>query len=108
MPHDLHPVSTAALASIPGADLSLKMSTSDKNVREQKFESKEPLVFAIAYDVVRLKRSFHKSVPGYFRDDVVLGPAKQAKSKHLTMVPDDEGVIEEEDENEDALGEERY
>jgi hypothetical protein len=100
------PVSIAVLASIPGADLSLQISNSDKNVREQKFESKEPLVFAVAYDVVRLKRSFDKSVPGYFRDDVVLGPAKHAKSKHLTMVPDDEEIIEEEDENEDAAGEE--
>ena len=95
------PLSTIALGPIPGPDLNVKLSASDKNVRGQKFSSKEPLIFAVAYDVVKVKRSFDKSVPGYFRDDVVLGPAKYAKAKHLAMGRDEDEVIEEEEDSED-------
>ena len=96
------PLSSVTATPIPGP---LHMSTSDNNVHKQRFSSKEPLIFAVAYDVVKLKR---KTVPFYFRDDVVLGPAKYAKAKHLTMRPDEDEIIEEEEEedlDEDAVRE---
>jgi hypothetical protein len=92
------PLSSFTATPIPGLDLSMKLSTLDNNVHEQKFSSKEPLIFAVAYDVVKLKRM---AVPGYFRDDVVLGPAKYAKAKHLTMSPDEDEIIEEEEDLDD-------
>jgi hypothetical protein len=93
------PLSSVTATPIPGPDLSMKLSTSDNNSHEQKFSFKGPLIFAVAYDVVKLKRTFDKAVPGYFRDDVVLGPAKYAKAKHLTMRPDEDEMIEEEEED---------
>jgi len=59
------------------------------------------LIFAVAYDFVKVKRAFGKSVPRYFRDDVVLGPAKYAKAKHLAMGRDEDDLIEEEEDSED-------
>ena len=94
------PLSAAVAVPIPGVDLGVKVSTSDNNVRGQKFESKEPLVFAVAYDVVILKRSFDKAVPGYFKDEVVQGPAKHANPKYLMMREDDETIYDEEDTDE--------
>jgi hypothetical protein len=101
------PLSAIAVVPIPGTDVGLKLSTSDNQVREQKFSSKESLVFAVAYDVVKWKKRFNKSVAGYFRDDVVLGPAKYAKAKYLAMAGDEEEIIEEEDENEDVGAEDK-
>jgi len=96
------PLTSIATGPISRLDLGVKMSSSDNHVREQKFESKEPLVFAVAYDVVKMKRTFNKTVPGYFKDKVVLGPARYANRKYLTLGPDDEEIIEEEDPDEDS------
>jgi len=101
------PLSAIAVVPIPGTGVGLKLSTSDNQVREQKFSSEESLVFAVAYDVVKWKKRFNKFVAGYFRD-VVLGPAKYAKAKDLAMAGDEKEIIEEEeDENEDVGAEDK-
>jgi hypothetical protein len=96
------PLPAVPAGPVPGPDLSMKLSSSDNNIREQRFSSKEPLIFAVAYDVVKLKKIFDPTVPGYFRDDVVLGPAKYAKAKHLVMGGGEDEIIEEEDSGEDG------
>jgi hypothetical protein len=97
------PVTAAVTAPMPGVDLGVKLSTSDNNLTEQKFESKEPLIFAVAYDVVILKKRFDKATPGYFKDEVVLGPAKHANPKYLTLRPDGGIIYDEEAMDEDGM-----
>lgn len=97
------PVSAAISMPIPGADLGVKASTSKSNVKEQKFESKEPLIFAVAYDVVMLKKSFDKTVPGYFKDKIVLGPARRANPKNLMLAGEDDEDTDEEGALEDDI-----
>jgi hypothetical protein len=100
------PLSAVAMVPVPGIDPSVELSGAKHNTRGQSFSSDEGLIFAVAYDVIKLKKTFDKTAPGYFRDDLTFGPAKYAKARYLAMGEDDDEIIEEEEgEDEGATSE---
>jgi hypothetical protein len=98
------PPSAVAMVPVPGINPSVQLSGGEHNTRGQSFSSEDSLIFAVAYDVIKLKKTFDKTAPGYFRDDLKFGPAKYAKARHLAMEGDDEEIIEEEEEEEEEKG----
>jgi len=85
------------MVPVPGIDPGVELSGAKHNTRGQSFSSDEALIFAVAYDVIKLRKTFDKTAPGYFRDDLTFGPAKYAKARYLAMGGDDDEIIEEEE-----------
>lgn len=84
-------------------DPGIAPSYTQSNAQEHAFAAPQTEIFAVAYDVVKLNRSFDKTAPNYVRSEPALGPAKRVKPHHLAMGGDsDEEIEEEEDETEES------
>jgi hypothetical protein len=66
-------------------DPGIAPSYTQSNAQEHAFAAPQTEIFAVAYNVVKLNRSFDKTAPNYVRSEPALGPAKRANPHHLAM-----------------------
>ena len=91
---------SAAITGAPSAyDPHFGLTSEKKIDRENEYITDTTEIFAVAYDVVRLKRTLDRKAPGFLRtrNDIILGSAFIVNGKHLAMGQDEDEIIEEEE-----------
>lgn len=104
------PVSVLTTLAPSGFDPHFGVTSAQGSERENEFTTETTEIFAVAYDVVKSKRVFDRTAPGFLktRNDIILGSSFVVSSKHLAMGGEEDEIVEEEDELVDAHANPRY